>query len=172
MRIYDFNCIQKTPLSLLKKYKLCKIPVDIVKFAKALNINISKQEYYKSKEFIEMDQAEKMRGFMVVDKRNNIREISIDCCQSFEYKRFVTAYLVCGYLMNKMESVDENKSYMWYIDGKLDDEILFEAKNLTVPDKLLKQEMSKMKEFNYESLEEKFNVPDTILREKILEYRK
>lgn len=84
----------------------------------------------------------------------------------------VIAYLICSYLFKENS---QSKYRIVYIDDEIDKEILIEAKNLLVPNDLLDRQIKKFSSSNdgeklYLQLQEKFKVPDFVLREKIKKY--
>lgn len=107
---------------------------------------------------------EESRGMIVYTE--NTKLIAIDENQSLEYKRFVGAYLLCSYLLNEQPS----EIYLdVYVDDKLKKDISKYAMELLVPEEFLKPKLFRC---DFDDLMMYFKVPDFVLREKVLKYRK
>lgn len=172
MKINGFSSNNKDRLKeLLKKYKLYQLPIDVTKLGNYLGINI-----YPADILIQSLKGENkygnLRGFFNIDKAQQQKDIIIDSFQSKEYQVLVIAYLICSYLFKENS---QSKYRIVYIDDEIDKEILIEAKNLLVPNDLLDRQIKKFSSSNdgeklYLQLQEKFKVPDFVLREKIKKY--
>jgi len=88
--------------------------------------------------------------------------IAVSENQSFEYKRFVAAYLLFSYLMN---SQDAQLYLEIYDNNQQKHDILQYVIDILVPDELLKPKLSNC---DFDDLMMYFKVPDFVLREKVL----
>lgn len=171
MTILNFNTITQTPLAQLKKHKLYQLPISVVKFANAFGIDVVTQTYPLKTAKNQHEELEYIRGYILIDKKQDIKEISLDNFQSYEHKRYTAAYLLCGYLMEKVIPFQENMEGLIFVENQLDHEIVYQTDNLMVPEKLLKKEISQKDIIDYDRLEKMFQVPDQLLRQKVLKYR-
>lgn len=102
----------------------------------------------------------------VIIHSDDVKLIAVDENQSFDYKRFVAAYLLLSYMLNGQDSELYLESYL---DTNLKSELVAYTIDLLVPEEQLKAKLSKG---DFDDLMMYFRVPDFALREKVLEYRK
>ena len=148
----------------MKQYRIHKIPVDTIALAKKNGFSVyiydnkkTNQEYSDINRFAKFDNT--TRGVIIGD---DINKILISDNQSYKYKRFITAYLIGLYFIER-----EPNFIRYYDPNNINIDALSYAKNVLVPNTSLEKEIRKNTGVNFEKLEETFGVPDFIIREKV-----
>jgi hypothetical protein len=156
----------------LRKNKLLRLPIDSCLIAKTAGFSVKQYDALEFNKFLKKipEFEYDARGVLLSKYLEDEKVILLSNFQSKAYKRLVTAYLTSSYLLSET-NLDFYIDY--YSDELYDQEALEYAKDLLVPNSLLEKEIHNANgKIDFSKLNDKFNVPDFVLREKVKKFVK